>query len=134
MSRKQKLKIGAALRRAVLAGMGLMAALPTMAQDASTRVFCYADCQVRKDQQNDAILEFVAYWKKRTGHVPEELIFDSRLTTYAKLNELNADGVDFITLRRRSPKLLRHALNAPFCRLTQKPLELIPATGRGPTS
>ncbi len=38
MSRKQKLKIGAALRRAVLAGMGLMAALPTMAQDASAPI------------------------------------------------------------------------------------------------
>ena len=38
MSKKQKLKIGAALRRAVFAGMGLVAALPTMAQDASTPI------------------------------------------------------------------------------------------------
>jgi transposase len=87
--------------------------LAFLAQDASTRVFCYADSQVRKQQHNDAILQFVAFWKKRTGHVPEELIFDSKLTTYANLSRLNAQGIHFITLRRRSPKLLRDALNAP---------------------
>ena len=87
--------------------------LAFLAQDASTRVFCYADSQLRKDQQPDAVLQFVAFWKKRTGHVPEELIFDSKLTTYAKLNQLNHDQVQFITLRRRSPRLLREVLNAP---------------------
>jgi hypothetical protein len=34
------------------------------------------------------------------------LIFDSKLTTYAKLNELNRLGIRFITLRRRSPGLV----------------------------
>ena len=43
---------------------------------------------------------------ERTGHYPEELIFDSKLTTYAKLDELNRLGIDFITLRRRSAKVL----------------------------
>ena len=87
--------------------------LAFLAQDASTRVFCYADSQLRKDQQDDAILHFVAFWKKRTGHVPQELIFDSKLTTYAKLNRLNGDGIDFITLRRRSAKLLAAAQHTP---------------------
>jgi transposase len=85
--------------------------LAFLAQDAGTRVFCYADCQVRAERHNDAILDFVAFWKKRTGHVPEELIFDSKLTTYAKLNQLNRDGIGFITLRRRSPSLLREVVN-----------------------
>ena len=87
--------------------------LAFLAQDADTRVFCYADCQLRKHQHNDAILQFVAFWKRRTGHVPKELIFDSKLTTYARLSQLNADGIDFITLRRRSPTLLRDALTMP---------------------
>jgi hypothetical protein len=69
-------------------------------------VFCYADGQLRKDEQNDAILQFVAYWEQRTGQVPNELIFDSKLTTYANLNRLNQKGIDFITLRRRSQKML----------------------------
>src|SRR5262249_10046218 len=87
--------------------------LAFLAQDAATRVFCYANAELRKDQHPDAVLQFVAFWKKRTGHVPEELIFDSKLTTYAKLNQLNHDQVHFITLRRRSPSLLREVLNGP---------------------
>jgi len=80
--------------------------LAFLAQDADTRVFCYANGELRKDQQNDEILRFVDFWEKRTGRLPEELIFDSKLTTYANLNELNRMGVLFITLRRRTPKLL----------------------------
>src|SRR6202030_1381406 len=63
--------------------------LAFLAQDAETRVFCYANGELRKDQQNDEILRFVQFWKERTKQYPEELIFDSKLTTYAKLNELN---------------------------------------------
>ena len=87
--------------------------LAFLAQDADTRVFCYANGELRKDQQNDEILRFVDFWKQRTGHLPEELIFDSKLTTYANLNELNRMGIQFITLRRRSKKLLDEIARAP---------------------
>jgi hypothetical protein len=80
--------------------------LAFLAQDADTRVFRYANAELRKDQRHDEILRFVDFWKERTGRLPEELIFDSKRTTYAKLNELNRLGVLFITLRRRTPKLL----------------------------
>jgi hypothetical protein len=80
--------------------------LAFLAQDAETRVFCYANGELRKDGQNDEILRFVEFWKQRTGGLPEELIFDSKLTTYANLSKLNRMGIQFITLRRRSPKLL----------------------------
>ena len=87
--------------------------LAFLAQDAGTRVFCYANSEIRKDQQNDEILRFVDYWKKRTGRFPEELIFDSKLTTYANLNKLNELGIEFITLRRRSPKLMSEIAQIP---------------------
>jgi hypothetical protein len=88
--------------------------LAFLAQDASTRVFCYANADVRKEDQNDEILQFVEFWKVRTGKLPQELIFDCRLTTYEKLNELNRQGIEFITLRRRSRKhLLEIAQEAP---------------------
>jgi len=79
--------------------------LAFLGQDADTRVFCYANGQLRKDQQNDEILRFVEFWKQRTGRLPEELIFDSKRTTYTNLYKLNAMGITFITLRRRSRKL-----------------------------
>ena len=87
--------------------------LAFLVQDAETRVFCYANGELRKDQQNDEILRFVRFWKERTGRYPEELIFDSKLTTYAKLNELNRLGIQFITLRRRSPGLMREINQTP---------------------
>jgi hypothetical protein len=88
--------------------------LAFLAQDADTRVFCYANGQLRKNEQNDEILRFVKFWKQRTGHLPKELIFDSKLTTYANLHELNRQHIDFITLRRRSRKLLQEIAAQPL--------------------
>src|ERR1700722_1836223 len=87
--------------------------LAFLVHDAEAHVFCYADADLRKDEQNEAVLDFVRFWKQRTGHHPEELIFDSRLTTYAHLNDLNRLDIHFITLRRRSPKLLRETAAVP---------------------
>jgi hypothetical protein len=87
--------------------------LAFLAQDADQRVFCYANGQVRKQDQNDEILRFVEFWKEKTGHLPTELIFDSRLTSYANLSQLNQQGIAFMTLRRRSRKLLKAIYATP---------------------
>lgn len=87
--------------------------LAFLAQDAEQRVFCYANAALRKEEQNDEILRFVQFWKKRTGRLPEELIFDSKLTTYANLDALNRQDIRFITLRRRSEKLLAQMAKRP---------------------
>jgi hypothetical protein len=87
--------------------------LAFLVHDAQAHVFCYGDADLRKEDQEGAVLAFARFWKQRTGHYPEELIFDSRLTTYARLNELNGLGIHFLTLRRRSPKLLRDIAAVP---------------------
>jgi hypothetical protein len=87
--------------------------LAFLAQDGEKRFFCYANTDLRKDQQDDEILQFVRFWKQRTGKLPEELIFDSKLTTYANLNKLNRQDVQFITLRRRGPQLLHDLFARP---------------------
>ena len=87
--------------------------LAFLAQDGEQRFFCYANSDLRKERQDDEVLAFVRFWKKRTGRLPEELIFDSRLTTHANLNRLNRQDVQFITLRRRSPRLLQQLLARP---------------------
>jgi hypothetical protein len=87
--------------------------LAFLVQDAETRVFCYANGELRKDRQNDEILRFVQFWKERTGRNPQELIFDSKLTTYANLSELNRLGIQFISLRRRSPGLKQEIDKTP---------------------
>ena len=84
-----------------------------LARDAEQRVLRYANAGVSKSQQADEILQFVRFWKKHTGKVPAELVFDSKLTTYEKLSELNREGISFITLRRRSEKMLREIYRQP---------------------
>jgi len=88
--------------------------LAFVAQDASTQVFCYGNADLRKEDQNNEILKFIDFWKKRTGHLPQELIFDSKLTTYRNLNILNQWGVNFMTLRRRSKKMLQDVHKEPL--------------------
>jgi hypothetical protein len=106
--------------------------LAFLAQDADRRVFCYANAQLRKNEQADEILQFVSFWKERTGSLPEELIFDSKLTTYANLNVLNELGVRFITLRRRSRKLLKEIQNEPVSAWRRIELENILRAYRTP--
>jgi hypothetical protein len=88
--------------------------LAFLAEDEERRVFCYANADVRKDDQDEEILRFVEFWKNRTGKLPEELVFDSKLTTYGVLNTLTTMGIHFITLRRRSKKMLYELSQAPL--------------------
>ena len=99
--------------------------LAFLAQDADTRVFCDAHGEVRKDQQNDEVLRFVEFWKQRTGRLPGELIFDSKLTTDANLDKLNRMGVHFLTLRRRSKKLLDAIAPTPMSAWRRVELESV---------
>ena len=106
--------------------------LAFLAQDAEWRVFCYANADIRKNEQNDEILRFVQFWQDRTGHRPEELIFDSKLTTYAHLDVLNRQGIRFITLRRRSAKLLAAIENTPASAWRQIELKSVTRAYRTP--
>jgi transposase len=99
--------------------------LAFLAQDADTRVFCYANAELRKNERDDEILRFVAFWKQRTGFYPEEVIFDSKLTTYAKLSELNRLGIQFITVRRRSRTLLDEIAETPISAWQRVTLESV---------
>src|SRR6266700_336328 len=84
-----------------------------LARDATERVLCYANAALTKAQQAEEILRFVKFWKRRTGRLPAELVFDARLTTYAHLNKLNRQHIPFITLRRRSKKMLGQIWSQP---------------------
>lgn len=77
-----------------------------LARDATERVLCYAKAGLTKAQQPTEVLRFVDFWRQQTGHPPAELVFDSHLTTYAQLARLTQQGIRFLTLRRRSKKML----------------------------
>ena len=84
-----------------------------LARDAAEQVLCYATAGVTKAEQPTEILRFVEFWKQRTGNLPKELVFDSRLTTYRQLNALNKMGIHFLTLRRRTKKMLGEIWSKP---------------------
>jgi len=106
--------------------------LAFLAEDAESRVFCYATGELRKAEQNDAILRFVEFWKKRTGHLPQELVFDSKLTTHKNLDRLNQMGIEFITLRRRSKRMLQGIAQVPDSAWRRIELENIARAYRTP--
>ena len=87
--------------------------LAFLAQDAEGRAFCYSNADIRKGEEAEEIFHFIAFWKRTHGHNPQHLVFDSRLTTYASLARLHNMGITFITLRRRSPRLLREIAALP---------------------
>jgi hypothetical protein len=77
------------------------------AQEHENQVFCYANANLTRDEQAKEVLRFVDYWHDLTGHNPEWLYFDSKLTTYAELSELNARDIFFVTIRRRGSAILK---------------------------
>ena len=83
-----------------------------LAQDAEERTFCYSNADVRKGEEAEELFAFIAFWKRVHGRLPRHLVFDSQLTPYDRLARLDGMGITFITLRRRSPRILQdvHAL------------------------
>jgi hypothetical protein len=75
------------------------------------RVIRNAD--IRNGEEADEIFRFIDFLTREHGKAPQHLVFDSKLTTYAGLDRLDAQGITFIILRRRSPKLLTEVANLP---------------------
>lgn len=84
-----------------------------LAQDAGTHVFCYSNADLRKGEQAEEVFQFIAFWKRTHGQLPRHLVFDSKLTTYQGLARLDKMQIPFITLRRRSSKLLKEIALLP---------------------
>jgi hypothetical protein len=87
--------------------------LTFLAQDADAQVFCYSNADIRKGEEAEEIFGFIEFWKRQHGTFPQHLVFDSKLTTYDRLDRLDAAGITFITLRRRSPSLLAEIDHLP---------------------
>jgi hypothetical protein len=82
--------------------------LTFFAQDASTHNLAFANADISKATQAREVIAFCDHWRSLTGTDPGLLVFDQKLTTQAVLAELNQRGVTFMTLRMRSPALIRH--------------------------
>jgi hypothetical protein len=72
------------------------------------------------------------YQALRTGTRPAELIFDSQLTTHENLPKLNRQGIGFITLRRRSRRMLADIYSRPASAWQRISLDSLTPTFRTP--
>jgi hypothetical protein len=85
---------------------------------------CYANANVLRNEADQMAVRFADHWKDETGHYPERLLFDGRVTTYAELNALEQRHIGFITIRRRGCGMLRRLKNLQAsawqrCQVTQ---------------
>lgn len=87
--------------------------LTFLARDAEQRVLCYAHAGIAKAEQADEIIRFVDYYERHTGAAPAERVFDSKWTHDAQLANLDARAIHFITLRRRTRKMLGDIYSRP---------------------
>ena len=82
--------------------------LTFFAQDSGTHNLVYANADITKSTQSREVLAFCDHWKSVAGTDPAMLVMDQKVTSQDVLGELDARGVKFLTLRMRSPALLRH--------------------------
>jgi transposase len=82
--------------------------LTFFAQDSGTHNLVYANADLSKATQAREPIAFCDHWKAVTGADPHLLVMDQKVTTQKVLGELDARGVKFLTLRMRSPTLLRY--------------------------
>lgn len=106
--------------------------LTFLARDASRRVLCYAHAGILRADQPAEIIRFVDFWEQQTGAPPAELVFDSRLTTYGHLHRLNQRRIQFLTLRRRTRKLLGELFSRPASAWQRITLPALTRTFRTP--
>jgi hypothetical protein len=99
-------------------GRAMKGALTLFAQDTESKLMLYTQADIKRSEADDQVLQFLAFWKSVRRGVSPTLVFDSRLTSYQNLSRLNAQGVKFITLRRRGSKLVQQLDNlAPWTRI-----------------
>lgn len=81
-------------------------ALTLFAQDAASKLILYTAADIKKQEADDQVLDYFAFWKKVHRGVAPTFVFDSKFTSYTNLSALNRQDVKFITLRRRGKNLV----------------------------
>jgi hypothetical protein len=92
-------------------GKRMKGALTLFAQDAMSKLILYTAADIQKNESDDQVLNFLSFWKNIQRGIKPTFVFDSKFTTYAKLSELNNQGIKFITLRRRGKVLIDELKN-----------------------
>lgn len=96
-------------------GKALASMLAVLAHDPDSGIIDYGNANVMHKNENAVVLEFLDFYKQgaKESQLLKYLIFDSKFTNYQNLNELNKNGVKFITIRRRGKNIVDKIENQP---------------------
>jgi transposase len=94
-------------------GKAMKGANTFFAQNSESNAIIYSRADILRSEEVHEIKKFVTHWKSIKGDVNETLVFDSKVTTYKILDELEGDNIKFITLRKRHSSLIKKTLELP---------------------
>lgn len=94
-------------------GKAMKGAHTFFAQDGASDTLLYSRADITREEASEEIKSFVDYWVSVKGVVDETLVFDSKLTRYDVLYELDKADIKFITLRIRSKNLIQDTQAIP---------------------
>jgi len=98
--------------------------LTLIAQDGDSHCQLYTDTDIMRGDADDAVLQFVDFWRGIRGKFQHTLVFDSKLTSYENLAVLQQENIKFITLRRRGKNLVADANELPADAWTRVKLDV----------
>jgi len=94
-------------------GKALKSANTFFAQDGGSDSLIYVNSDIKQEESSLEIKKFVDYWLDVKGVIGKTLVFDSKLTRYDILYELDEAAVKFITLRRKGKNIIDKARKIP---------------------
>ena len=94
-------------------GKTMKGACTIFAQDGHSNAIVYTRADILRKEEAVEIKKFISYWKQIKGDINETLVFDCKFTKYGILDELAAEGIKFITLRKRYKQLIEKTLKIP---------------------
>ncbi len=94
-------------------GKTMKGATTVIVQDGESNAILYTRADILRKEEAQEVKKFTDYWKKIKGNINETLVFDCKFTVYSVLDELEDENIKFITLRKRSAKLIQETLDVP---------------------
>ena len=94
-------------------GKAMKGAQSIFAQDGKSNAILYTRADVLRKDESHEIIKFITYWKTVRKNITETLVFDCKFTTYQTLDLIAKEDVKFITLRKRSKKLIADTEKIP---------------------
>jgi len=90
-------------------GKSLKGANTFFAQDGTSNALMYLNADIKREESSLEIKKFLNWCVDIKGVVGTTLVFDSKLTRYDILYDIDRAGINFITLRRKGKNIINKA-------------------------